>query len=237
MLSNVGGKELFMGMPYSKLKAFCSRWRLSGLVTYGSYTYTGAGGLILRLDKLPEVPEKSDGRGPFWDYPWWDCLETVNWIRLPPLRQEPIPESKPHLCQKCQGHGRIDQCQTCRMTGAITDQEGQRRWCPKCKKRRYIGSPEGELLCFICKGKGEKRTRVTFPPTYHMRVGDKNIALKYLRMIEHLPRIEIAPDATPANRPMPFFFEGGDGLIMPLVFLEREDSQFGLLPPISPDAQ
>ncbi len=49
-----------------------------------------------------------------------------------------------------------------------------------------------------------------------VQVGSKKVQAKYLTLLQSLPGILVAPDATPAWECIPFKFDGGEGLLMPL---------------------
>ena len=47
-------------------------------------------------------------------------------------------------------------------------------------------------------------------------IGSKSISSLYLQLLQELPGILVAPDATPKKNAIPFKFDGGCGLLMPL---------------------
>ena len=49
-----------------------------------------------------------------------------------------------------------------------------------------------------------------------VKVGSKTVQSKYLALLQSLPGILFAPDATSKEQVIPFKFDGGEGLLMPL---------------------
>lgn len=49
-----------------------------------------------------------------------------------------------------------------------------------------------------------------------VKIGSKSVNPKYLKRIQELPNALVAPDATPKEQAIPFKFDGGQGLLMPM---------------------
>ena len=65
----------------------------------------------------------------------------------------------------------------------------------------------------MCGGLG----RVEVTKDCSVSLGETLVSGRYLRMLQQLPNAEIAPDDAMTQAPMPFRFDGGDGVLMPRV--------------------
>jgi predicted RNA-binding Zn-ribbon protein involved in translation (DUF1610 family) len=216
--------------------SFCSKdpqSKYARPISYGEYSYSTNTAIIVRVDRVESIPEDSSGCGPFVNLPWWDTLGNVSFQALPEL-PDTTPKFLTVLCERCAGHGRLQNCKTCNGAGIIGDRHGRQkcpdcgkslvRRCPTCenssKKKRY-GSPHGSIQCPGCKGKGERRKRMEVPyleqPSIRtFQLGNKVFLLRSLQLMALLNELKVAPNATGPEEPMPFTFREGDGLLSPL---------------------
>lgn len=83
--------------------------------------------------------------------------------------------------------------------------------CETCEGRgeTFCDHCENWGKCADCDGKKGSMGQS------HLVVADRWIKLAYCELIRVLPSIEFSPD-TPSNRPLPFRFMGGEGVVMPM---------------------
>lgn len=98
---------------------------------------------------------------------------------------------------------------------AWCDADGKTHDCPCC-----------ECVCEECDGKGTVDTVEKAQITIH----GTPFNARYIRQIFALPGLKLPPQATnDINAPMPFSFDGGEGLLMPMRDLSNDEgwSQYG----------
>lgn len=107
-------------------------------------------------------------------------------------------------CFDCDGIGKVDQdpCSTCNGTGSCTHCGGE---CGQCDGKG-IESLSGNR-CKTCKGVGR------IEDVINRRVGIHLIRGAPDRHIRTLPNVRYG-SATDPNKPLPFVFDGGSGLVM-----------------------
>jgi len=96
---------------------------------------------------------------------------------------------------------------------AFTLPEERLRECENCKgeKHNFHACECCECTCEACDDEG----RVSSLNTVSVGLCGAFFAAKYARMLQPLPGIRVAPSKD-AMSPMPFAFDGGEGLLMPL---------------------
>lgn len=72
------------------------------------------------------------------------------------------------------------------------------------------GGEDRGVACDSCGGKG------WFEVGVRVHLGNKYLGAQYLAKMCALPKLEIAPTATPREKPLPFRFNGGVGILMPM---------------------
>lgn len=77
--------------------------------------------------------------------------------------------------------------------------------CMEC-----FGDECDKQYCRLCEGTGQSEKYVP------VLLGNKKINSVYLRKIVDLPGLLLAPNMTPRTGVMPFRFDGGRGLLMPM---------------------
>lgn len=84
--------------------------------------------------------------------------------------------------------------------------------CESCDGRGHEHScPDCTCVCGVCDGTGLEIDSMS------MFVGDRLFDVEYVLLLAALPGIEVPDKFTPGHDgPMPFRFDGGDGLIMAL---------------------
>lgn len=110
-------------------------------------------------------------------------------------------------CQTCDGYGYLDRvkCKACDGVGTVECPHcGNEDDCEHCSGKGHV---HGGKPCPDCKTKGR-----CVQDLYRM-VGGDCIAAKYDRLIATLPNVRWG--AKIATGPLPFVFDGGQGLVMP----------------------
>jgi len=92
-------------------------------------------------------------------------------------------------CDVCKGKGKYFSC-----------------GCPACQTARHV-----KESCDTCKGTGYVFKQES------ILVGTKLLSCLYLDIIHKLPNPQISPDSVIGRTAIPFKFDGGDGIIMPML--------------------
>lgn len=115
---------------------------------------------------------------------------------LPAFTHEP-----PLPCRECDGLGYVSYCPNYDGEGTHTCDLSYSHDCESC---------DGKRECHSCHGNGTNCTRVP------VKIGPRNIALRYVSMIQTLPNVRVDLGGGPYD-PMYFAFDGGDGIVMPMI--------------------
>lgn len=133
-----------------------------------------------------------------------DNYTPLSSIVLPPVE----------LCDSCNGTGKEEvpvtkDCSKCNGNGVVECDMGHDHNCPECDGAGEFETGEmTQKACKACDGTGHKYQQP-------VAVGKAHINRRYLALIASLPSAEIAvPDVD--DKPIPFRFAGGQGVIMGL---------------------
>lgn len=197
-------------MTKGDLQKFCSRDKtrlnINTPWSVGEYTYATNGHVILRVPRLPDVPEnvvapkvviEGDPASlfPYAEPPEWFPFDAIDL---------PKPETQP--CATCDGKGKNFECPECDGSGEVEYSGRKASWTIDCE----LCHGGGELdECVDCFGTGK------FTPPKPIPVGGSHFNLEYLIWLKELPGCRVGPDADPLKQ-APFQFDGGDGLLMPM---------------------
>lgn len=197
------------------LKMFCSRdecrVNINTPFNHNGFTYATNGVILVRVplikkyqrDMYPDKVEKCLFGG---------LLHDDDFVCLPDITQA----VNFHRCDNCEGKGRDYKC---------TD----------CNGRKYVilesnSGIEYEFECKMCYGKGyipgeceECSGFGVLPEKRHVMVGSKLLGCINLYILGKLPGCKIATEKPEGLQPIPFIFDGGDGIIMPLRQLSDND--------------
>lgn len=110
-------------------------------------------------------------------------------------------------CFDCNGIGKVDQdpCEKCRGTGECTHCGGECGQCDGDGVEKLSGK-----WCKACRGVGRLEAII------YRKVGVHMIRGSIDRLIRVLPGVRYATGEADPNRPLPFLFDGGQGLVMGL---------------------
>lgn len=174
----------------------------------GGYTYATDGGMIIRIPRLNTVPEVCGAPDPD-TLPFWRDRADVKLLPLPSY-ELPSPKS----CSVCEGSGFTEECEECGGSGIISFSSRYNEYSDECKtcdgEGVNVSDEEDGKACRACNGSGDA-------PGQALRVkwGGSLIDGRLLERIKDLPGVKITEMHGVIN-PCMFFFDGGDGLIMPL---------------------
>lgn len=199
------------------IQKFCSldphRSNISKPWSVGEHTIATNGHVMVRVPRLPDVPEN----------PAAPDITKVLDIAAPPDDMRPLPEfTMPSgaRCQECLGKGRSYACPECDGEGSrICNACDHERDCDDCDGTgRVVMAPGKDAVpetCAPCYGEG-----IVYGGTPYLYLSPIFcISARYATWLRELPglRLSFASSAAGDNaRPVPFVFDGGDGLIMPV---------------------
>lgn len=187
------------------LLKFCSdrRENLTAPWSAGDHTYATNGHVIVRVPRLPDVPENALAPkvAANEDHAMFPYAEPATWFPLSDIELPDAPK-----CHDCDGKGTHPDCPECDGDGAITFSSSQHDYEVTCKS--CDGDPKPHS-CDNCGGTGKDERRFV-----RVSVGGACFQRHYLAMLKALPNCKIGPDVDPLKQ-APFVFDGGDGLLMP----------------------
>lgn len=190
------------------IKRFCSPDNvfISNPFSHGEYTYATDGNIAVRVPRLPDVAENPTAPGPSIKTLFRQVYE--NKYKAMPTS---IPDDKKEQCVVCKGSGKVIPCAECKGEGTVEcDECGHEGDCKKCKGNGVTLGVGAQESCEDCGGLGYS---IKGTPVH---LGNKNISSIYLRQIATLPNPAISPSTTGELEVMPFKFDGGEGIVMPM---------------------
>jgi hypothetical protein len=197
-------------MTREELQRFCSTAdagpRIATPWSAGEWSYATDGKLLVRVPRLPDVPERSDA--PALDRAVFLFTEDVDWRDIPSLPDPVMDDCRDcggkglerNLCETCEGDGKVGcECDECGDTHTRT--------CRVCGGDGYT-STTGKP-CPWCAGVGKREDVQCW------EIGSTIFDVRLLRRIaNNLPN----PKIIPSGRNMaPMKFDGGRGYVMPMI--------------------
>ena len=188
------------------LKIFCGhddcREILKTPVNFKEFTFATDGRIAVRVDLLDGFPEYEIAYDLFNEIPF----EKLTFVDLPEL-----PELKKSRCDSCRGTGEVKKCPTCNETGEIKCDSDYCKGhaCCRCDGQGVIQGKGKE--CYFCDGVG-----IIEDNNSSEIIGDKRLNLRFLHKIKKLPNPKVCPDYKDCHAVMPFKFDGGYGILMPM---------------------
>lgn len=169
----------------------------------GNYTYATNGHLLVRVNRLSDVPERSDAP-PLDEIYKYFCNQNVHdeHISIPCFDS---PAKK--ICSECGGAGKDYSCPECEGTGIVDLENDYNEYQADCKS--CLGTKIISGVCTICDGVGYYFLHESYP------IGDQFYNKHYLALIRALPGCAFAAGRN-MKEPGHFTFDGGAGLLMPM---------------------
>lgn len=190
------------------------RTHLSQPWSVGEWSVATNGHILIRVPRRDDIPENNKA-------PDLSKLlaQAAPQIDMAPIPDFPMPETK--VCRQCRGNKMMTSCQECSGNGYKTcptcDHTSD---CDDCDGTGQIRLAEGEPQewCQECDGDGVDWRSPSGETRYVVIAKNTMIQLRYAAWIKSLPghRISLAERAKDDGRPLPFTFDGGDGLLMPV---------------------
>lgn len=199
-----------------QLESFCSvdkcRTVLTKPFNVNGHTYATNGHICVKIAEREEYSENEpiNNIEKSMNYPThFDQKHFIN-IDEKELKKQIVK------CEDCEGHGNFKCCPECDGNGTVF-WESPRGYqyddiCGMCNG----GHTKIDLTCDSCDGKGWSFGRSRF------KIGSKYVSSESLYLITQLDDYYIAPDAVEQLQAIPFKFNGGIGIIMPLRIFEEE---------------
>jgi len=194
-------------MTRDELQRFCSTDQSRPSITTpwsdGEWSYASCGKILVRVPRLPDVPERSDAlnRAVFM------FNEEGDWRDIPSL-PDPVMDD----CRDCGGQGMERRnCSACQGDGEVycdCSECGDRhvRTCKTCGGDGYTGTTGKP--CPSCAGSGKLEAEQRF------KIVSEYFDMRLLRrIVDNLPNPQIIPHWPNV---VPIRFDGGRGYIAPM---------------------
>ena len=191
-------------------KTFCDpdRTGFEGPLVICGMLYASNGHVAIRMRTPAGTPDSAtNSRVNFNSKNVWSMYDqSGRWMPWP----DPDYEVGRVDCGTCKGTGRLDWnvCPKCDGKGSTECGEcGANKTCEKCDGEGSLSSGQ----CPDCQG----QTKIQRPK--YQPIGGTFINVKYDKLIRALPGAELLENPErPAMSAIPFRFEGGEGLVMPM---------------------
>jgi hypothetical protein len=193
------------------LKMFCSndeaRTNIQTPFSSNGFTYATSGFFLVRIKgdfgyETNDISDKIDKICPI------NKVAEELYTEIPDTKETIIIKD----CPDCSGVGKYDVCPECKGEGTVYwtsdrgyDYEDTCGMCFGSKK-----TDDSKVNCETCLGAGKiKHDKGIY-------VGSKYLNARLLSIIKSLPGSKIAPEAVEELKPVPFKFDMGEGIIMPM---------------------
>lgn len=171
----------------------------------GSYTYATNGHVLIRVNRMEDIPENPENRIFINESDISIALDDENGLYEELVGLPPIEDPKIEPCKYCRGRGKGRECDECNGSGKCYHcNDGD---CPECGGRKF----NAELDCDECRGTGKLIIKPKLVPT---KMGQLHFDLTYLHVINKLPDCKMRVDVDDPTKPVRFKFTGGCGLVM-----------------------
>lgn len=181
------------------------------------FTYATNGHLCVRIPGEHAEPRTVA-------YPNVEKLFTEN----PPSgkwQEPPQCEVQYNRCSRCGGVGKATICPDCDGDGVLYfyAEHSKREYefnCKECEEEGYLPDEDGNK-CGLCGGSGKHVKDLWIP--YPGLIAPSGVNVRLISLIKDLPGILMDAEPKQGERfknkdfPIPFKFDGGEGLIMPMV--------------------
>lgn len=193
-------------MTKDDLQKFCSKTdpKTNTPFSRGLYTYATDGVILVRVGKMPDIPERENIPAVDKVYSSFN-LSVASREYYHPVPDFPAPKTV--YCRKCGSKGKDYTCPECSGTGKVEWETCYHDYQSMCKSCRGFGIIE--KACSTCEGAGSYQLRESF------QIGDQHYDKRYLTLIRDLHESTFSPGQD-IKEPGHFKFSEGDGFIMPL---------------------
>jgi hypothetical protein len=199
-------------MNIETLEKFCSSWRTNfeKPFVYDKKTYSTDGHILLRIDRMLEGVEENP------DFPYDRIKENFDGSFLNPAPLADYrTEEKTEICPECNGKGIVSTCPECAGSREVEWDSGWNYYtaeCQSCEGTGTLADGDSGDECDNCDGKGVIAVRET------VQIGNSTFTnLLINKLLNNLPEdLEIFP-STEKRKPALLRWNGGDGLLMPLL--------------------
>lgn len=192
------------------LQDFCAKdeqrqHELNDPFSHGKYSFASDGHMLIRVPLLLEVTKGLPGfmESKFTEFATGDCLT-------------PIPEYKQEKkkCSICRGSGKAEECPECKGLGEVNFENDYNDYEFECQTCHGHGEVSGgKNTCEECEGTGQ----VYVNRWASINIGNKLLGLRLLDKIKDLPGVMLGDCSADDKAPVYFKFDGGDGLLMPMI--------------------
>jgi hypothetical protein len=184
----------------------------------GEYSYATNGHIGVRVPRRDDIPENESA----------PKAENAFSKAEPLLRSiegaSPIPALPPietKRCHVCKGEGKVVKCDDCDGQGFVECNLGHEHECEECGEQGVVSARHAEdasrhMPCEECDGTGRVPEADSGRGVYVVFPGEHTVQLRYLNKLQKLPGIRWKLTGREAADPIPFWFEGGDGILMPV---------------------
>lgn len=194
--------------PTSRASSIGAPWSV------GEWSVATNGHILVRVARRADIPEND--KAPDLSKPLAQAAHATD---IAPIPNFTMPETK--ACRQCRGNKMMTECPDCSGQGYRT--------CPTCDHDKDCDDCDGtgqvrpqsgepQEWCQECDGDGVDWKSPSGETRYVIIAKNTMIQLRYASWIMDLPRHKISlTHREPDNgRSIPFTFDGGDGLLMPL---------------------
>lgn len=192
-------------MTLEQILLFCSKEvdrPISKPFSDDQYTYATNGFVMIRIDRLNDITDTPPITLDPLIKQYFDCV---------PLCPMPEIKAKKVACSKCDGEGKITECPECRGMGIIEWDNQYHSYKDECKTCDGEGVlPKGKDGCEDCEGSGK-----VDDPHQSIEIDGVNFLPKTLEPISKLTNVLFFVRS--GYKPATFSFDGGMGIVMPLV--------------------
>lgn len=204
------------------LKKFCEndqcRPYLNNPFSIGDFTYASDGRIAVRTPRLEGVGEVDGAPDTIIK------VFTENLTAFDQAKPVPKPPQVANLpCKACRRTGKVTPCETCGGEGYQECDLGHDHDCEDCDGNGVIAVHPGDekdgIECSECDGLGRFPDAPQGLRTGVIIDGKVIVGLGYLRKLADLPSVKWSIDhRTYPEAPIPFWFDGGEGVLMPMRF-------------------
>ena len=209
------------------LQKFCEsdqcRPYLSHPFSLGEFTYATDGRVAVRISRIETVEENEQAP---------DTILKVFSDNLRALDQSISVPKPPQVdevrCKACRTTGKVTLCQTCAGEGYQECDLGHEHDCEDCDGNGVVpafGDGKDDIECSECAGMGKMPDTPQGFRTGVIIDGKVCVALGYLTKLHALPAATWSIDHRATEQdPIPFWFDGGEGILMPMRFVNGSES-------------